>query len=81
MSELFHIHATSPQRAELMEYCKMENVPLAILLCFNKPENTMKLKLKSIAFHLLQRVDKRLNIMLDRLSADVEHNRMVQRRL
>jgi len=81
MLDRFPMDIPGTQRTELMEYCKMENVSLAILLSESKSENTLKLRLKSTVFHLLQIVDKRLNIMIDRLSAEVERKSMVQRRL
>ena len=82
MSDRFQMHmAASTQNAELIKYCKLENVPLAVLLRVDKPKHAMKLRLKSSVFHLLQRVDRRLNVMIDRLSAEVEHSGMVHGRL
>lgn len=82
MSDRFPMHmAASTQNAELIKYCKMENVPLAVLLHGDKPKDTLKFRLKSAACHLLQRVDRRLNVMIKQLSAEVEPSGMVQRRL
>lgn len=81
MSDLFRMNVESTQKTELKKYCKMENVPLSVLLSVDKPKRTMKLRLESTAFHFLQMIDKRLNVMIDRLSAEVEHSGMVQRRL
>ena len=80
MSDLFRMNVESTQKTELKKYCKMENVPLAVLLSVDKPKKTIKLRLKSTAFHLLQRIDKRLTVMIDRLSAEVEHSGMAQGR-
>ena len=81
MLDRFQMHMASTQKAELMKYCKMENVPLAVLLRVDKPKDTIKFRLKSAACHLLQRVDKGLNVMINRLSAEAEPSGMVQRRL
>lgn len=81
MSDRFQMVLAGSQKAELLRYCKMENVPLAVLLRVDKPRNTVKLRLKSTTFHLLQWIDKRLNVMIERLSTEVEPGGMVQRRL
>lgn len=81
MSYLYHVDINSPLNAELKEYCKMENVPLAVLLYVDEPRKTLRIRLESTAFHLLQRIDRRLNALIVRLSADVEHSRMVQRQI
>ena len=81
MSYLYHVDINSTQNAELMKYCKAENVALAVLLYVDEPRKTIRIRLKSTSLRLLQRVDKRLNSMIDRLSADAEHNRMVRRQL
>lgn len=74
MSNRFHVDIDSKCAADLMRFCKMENVPLAVLLCVDKPKKKMRFRLKSMAFHFLRRVDKKLNAMINRLSAEVEHN-------
>ncbi|MHB1455165.1 MAG: hypothetical protein ACYCYM_14600 [Saccharofermentanales bacterium] len=81
MSYLYHVDINSPLNADLMKYCKMENVPLAVLLYVDEPRKTFRIRLESMAFHLLQRIDRRLNALIVRLSTDVEHSRMVQRQL
>lgn len=68
-------------RTDLIRYCKMENVLLSSLICAGKPKITMKLRLKSAVCHLLQRIDKWLNAMISRLTADMEHSRRLQGRL
>lgn len=81
ISDRFQMNVAATQKAELLQYCKMENVPLAQLLHIDRPRGTMKLRIKSTACHLLQRVDKGLNVMINRLSAEVEPSGMIQRRL
>jgi hypothetical protein len=82
MSDRFPMQmAASTQHAELIKYCKMENVPLAVLLRADKPRGTVKLRLKSTTFHLLQWIDKRLDVMINRLSTEVEPSGLVQSRL
>ncbi len=85
MPYLYHVDINSTQNAELMRYCKMENVPLAVLLHVDEPRNATKfrlrIRLKSMVLHLLKRVDKRLNAMIGRLSADTEYKRMIRRQL
>ncbi len=81
MSYLYHVDINDPQNAELLKYCKNENVPISVLLYVDEPRNTMKIRMKSMVFHMLQRIDKRLNAMIARLSIDVERSRMVRRQL
>lgn len=81
MSNRFHVDIDSKCSADLMRFCKMENVPFAVLLCVDKPKRKSRFRLKSIAFHFLRRVDKKLNIIINRLSVEVEHNVGSQRQL
>ena len=81
MSYLYHVDINSTQNAELMRYCKMENVPLEVLLHVDEPVDTLRLRLKSTVLRFLQSFNRKIDAMIGRISADVEHNRMVQRQL
>lgn len=81
MLDQFYTGFADTKRTALMQYCKMENVLPADLVCASKPRKAMKLQLETTVFHLLQRIDKWLNTLISRLTADIEHNRMAQRRL
>lgn len=81
MSHRFHVDLDSTHGADLMRYCKMENLPIAILLCVDKPKKRRRFRLKSLVYYFLQRVDRRLNVTIERLSADVEHSKMAQGQL
>jgi len=81
MLDRFHMDFADTQRATLMQYCKMENITLSALLHDSKPKSKMKIRMEATAFHLLQRIDKRLNAMISRLTTDMEHSGVVQRRL
>jgi len=78
MLDQFYTGFTDIKRTALMQYCEMENVVPAVLAYTNKPKKTMKFQLETTAFHLLQRIDKRLNAMISRLISDMEHNVKVQ---
>jgi hypothetical protein len=78
MLDRFYMNMASSQSAGLLRYCKMENIPLEELLCVEKPKKSMEHRLKSAAVHLLQSADKKLNTMIDRLSAEVESNGIAQ---
>ena len=71
----------STRGRELARYCKSENVPLAVLLYVDDPRPTIRTRMKSVVCHLLQRVDRRINAMIARLSPDVEHSRIMRRQL
>ena len=75
----FYTRFADSQRSELLQYCKMEHVLPESLVCAGKPKSTLKLQLATTAFHLLQRIEKRLHALIGRLTADLEHNGRVQR--
>jgi hypothetical protein len=81
MLDRFVIDLTDAHRRELIQYCKMENVLLSSLVCAGKPKVTIELRLKTAVCHLLQRIDKWLNTMIGRLTADMEHCSRLQRRV
>jgi hypothetical protein len=81
MLDRFYTGFADAPQPELMQYCRMENVIPEALLNTDKPKNAMKLQLESAAYHLLQRINKWLNAMICRLTADLEHNGLVQRHL
>ena len=81
MLDQFYTGFADTQRTALKQYCKMENVLPAALVFDSKSKFTIKLRLKTTAFHLLQRLDKWLNVMIRRLSAEMDHNTMVHGRL
>lgn len=79
MLDQFYTGYADTKSSDLMQYCRLENVLPASLVCPAKPRKTMKLQLEKTAFHLLQRIAKMLNAMISRLTVDIEHNSMVQR--
>lgn len=81
MSDRFIIDFIEAQSDDLKQYCKMENIILSSLLPVRKPKSMMKVRLESVACHLLQRVNNRLGIIISRLTADIEESGRVQRRL
>jgi hypothetical protein len=81
MLDQFYTGYADTKKTDLMQYCKLENVLPADLVCASEPRKTMKLQLKTTAFRLLQRIDKKLNALISRLTADLEHNGTVQRHL
>lgn len=81
MLDQFYTGYTDTKITDLMRYCKMENVLPADLVCASKPKKSLKLHLETTVFHLLQRIDRKLNALISRLTADIEHNGMVQRHL
>ena len=72
---------TGMQSAELRQYCKLENVLPISLMRAGKPKTAMKLRLKTAAFHLLQRLDKTVSSLINRLTADLEHSGVAPRSL
>lgn len=80
MFDRFLVETTDTSIAELMKYCKMENVSLAELQTEKTREN-MEYKLKSAAVHMLQRVDKVLHSAINRLSVNGENSGMAQGQL
>jgi len=81
MLDRFYTGFADTQHSELMQYCKLENVLPAALSSESKSKNTIMLQLEKTAFHLLQRFDRRLNALISRLTADLEHNSRAQRYL
>ena len=79
MFNQFYIDFTVTKRTALQQYCKMENVMPESLVNTHKTRKSMKLHLVTTAFHLLRRIDRRLDVMIDRLTADMERCGMVQR--
>lgn len=79
MFNQFHIDFADSKKPALKQYCKMEHVLPEALVCDRKPRKSMKLHLETTAFHLLQHIDRRLDAMIGRLIADMEHSGRVQR--
>ena len=67
--------------AAMKQYCNMENISPLDLVRASRPKPTIKLRLRTAAYHLLQRIDKWLNVMISRLSAEMDHSAMVHGRL
>ncbi len=68
----FYIPEADKHNAELMQYCKMENVLPEDLKCAVVRRDTILIKLEKLAFHVLQRIEKSLNFIIERLIADLE---------
>jgi hypothetical protein len=81
MLDQFRIDIPAMQRAALLQYCKMENISPAAIVRASEARYGWQFRLKATVFHLLQHIDKRLNAMISRLSAEMEHSSLVQRRL
>ena len=79
MFNQFYIDFADSKRPDLMQYCKREHVLPEELVYTGKHRKTMKFHLETAAFHLLQRLDRRLDAMIGRLIADIERNSLVQR--
>jgi hypothetical protein len=75
------IDLTDARRSELIKYCKMENILLSSLVCAGKPKSTIKIKLETAACNLLQRLNKWLGIIINRLITEIEHSGRVQGRV
>jgi hypothetical protein len=74
MLDQFRAYLEDSQSAALMQYCKMENVSLSALIQVGKPKSAMKTRIKVLAYRVLRSVDKRLNAMMRRLTAEMEHS-------
>lgn len=81
MLDQFYSDYADTQRTPLMQYCKQENVLPASLVYKSKSKSTMKLRLERMAFHMLQRMNRGLNIMMSRLTDDMKHGGIAQRYL
>ncbi len=79
MFNQFFIDFSDTRSSALKQYCKMEHVLPESLVNTRKPRKSMKLHLESAAFHLLRRIDRRMDVMISRLTADLEDCGMVQR--
>ena len=79
MFNQFYIDFVDAKRSALKQYCKMENVIPESLVNTHKTRKSMKLHLETTAFHLLRRIDRRLDVMIGRLSADLERCGMVHK--
>jgi len=73
MLDQFRTYLEDSQKATLVQYCRMEHVSLAALIEAGKPPRTMRLKMKAAAFRALQRLDRVLNALMRRLTAEMEH--------
>ena len=69
------------QNHALEQYCKMEHVVPSSLKPAKKPKTSIKLSVQSASCHTLKRINHWLEVVIIRLSADIEHGRNVQRRL
>lgn len=73
------MNIASTQSAELMKYCKIENVSLESMLYAEKLQRNMRFTLVLAALRLLRYVDKVLHTAINRLSVMGEHGSMAQR--
>jgi len=74
----FYIPDVDIQNAELKQYCKMENVLPGDLKYTIIRRDTIRIGLEKLAFRALQRIDKSLNFIIERLIADLEHKGRAQ---
>ena len=61
MLNQFYTDSADKKRIALMQYCKMENVLPVSLVNTHKTRKSIKLHLKTAAFHLLRWIDRRLD--------------------
>jgi hypothetical protein len=78
MIDQFYTGYAQTKNAELMQYCKLENVLPSTLVPAGKSRKIIRYRLEKTVFHLLKLVDKRLHVMISRLTADLEHGSMAQ---
>jgi len=81
MFNQYYIDFADAKRTALKQYCKMENVLPESLVNTHKTSKSLKLYLETAAYKMLRRIDRRLDVMIDRLTADLEHNGMIRERL
>lgn len=81
MLDQFYTGFADTHTTALKQYCKMENILPLDLVRTSRPKSTMKRRLRTTAFHLLQRIDKWLNIMISRLSPEMDRSAVVHGRL
>lgn len=79
MFNQFYVDFSDSKRPDLKQYCKSEHVTPESLVGTGDIRKTMKFRLETAVFHLLQRFDKRLDAMIGRLITDLELNGRVQR--
>lgn len=70
---------TEIKNNDLRQYCKSENVIFSSLMPANKPKGTVKFRIELATCHLLQRINNWLSVMINQLTADIEHNGKVHR--
>lgn len=71
---LFTINNADVHTKEIRQYCKSENVLYTSLVRDYNPKVTLKVRMELSTCHLLQRIDKWLSHIINRLTADIEHN-------
>lgn len=79
MLNQFYLDFSNSISSDLKQYCEMENVLPEALVYSRKSKPSIKLNLEAAAFHLLQRIAKRLDKIIGRLSADMDHNSRLRR--
>lgn len=79
MLRQFYIPEPDRQSADLVQYCKMENVLPGTLKCAAPPKKTFRIRLEKLAFDVLQPINKGLGSLVARLTADLEHHGEAQR--
>lgn len=79
MLDQFYTGFADTKITDLMRYCKMEHVLPADLARAGKSQKSLKLRLETAVFHLLQRIDKKIDLLISRLTVVIEHHSMVQR--
>lgn len=74
----FYIPNADKQNAALRQYCKMENVLPGDLKRAVVRKDTIRIRLEKLVFHALQRIDKSLDFIIERLIVDLEHKGRAQ---
>lgn len=69
------------QSSELKQYCKMEHVMLFSLVRASQSKNSVKRRIQAVVCRMLQRMNNWLTLVINRLTADMEHSGGVRRRL
>ena len=79
MFNQFNIDFADKKSPDLKQYCKTENVLPESLVNTHETSKSIMLHLKTAAFHLLRWIDRRLDVMIGRLTTDLERCGMIKR--
>ena len=73
MLDQFYMPDANSGNTALKQYCKLENMQPCEVKCAAAPRATIRTSLERLACHALSHVDLHLHLLLERLTADLEH--------